>query len=99
MKAQIDKANAARAFKDRFSEHTANIVRIDEEGIAKRLKKKVEDHDEEDEIDDIDDFLAELDMNDPEFVKPSTSTTKASTSSKMGQDTRAELDSFVDSLI
>jgi hypothetical protein len=97
MRAQIEKANAARAFKDRFSNHTANIVRISEDGTARRQLKKAQEKAEEDEIDDIDDFLAELDMNDPVRGNNLSSTSRPPRASK--QESRAELDSFVDSLI
>jgi hypothetical protein len=63
LKAQIDKANAARAFKERFSVgHRGNVLRVDEDGVARRqIKERLEEEEEED-IDDIDRFLAELDI-------------------------------------
>jgi hypothetical protein len=98
MKVQIDKANAARAFKDRFSSgHTANVLRIDEGGVARRQKKSASEEDMEDEIDDIDSFLAELDVNASNGVEQSSTEKAVSTTGK--RDTRAELDSFVDTLI
>jgi hypothetical protein len=64
LKSRIEKANAARAFKDRFStSSTAKVLTIGEDGIARRQRKEKEDGEEQDsEIDDIDSFLAELDM-------------------------------------
>jgi hypothetical protein len=64
LKSRIEKANAARAFKDRFSTlSTAKVLTIGDDGVARRQKKEKEDGEERDaEIDDIDSFLAELDM-------------------------------------
>jgi hypothetical protein len=65
LKAQIDKANAARAFKERFSSsQTAKVLTIGDDGIARRQRKAKDDEELEDdsEVDDIDNFLAELDM-------------------------------------
>ena len=64
LKAQIEKANAARAFKERFgSGQKANILSIGEDGIARRQQRVKSDEEVDDEIDDIDCFLAELDMH------------------------------------
>lgn len=64
LKAQIDKANNARAFKERFSSgQKGNVVTVGEDGIARRQKKEKSELEEDDEIDDIDSFLAELDMH------------------------------------
>jgi len=63
LKAQIDKANAARAFKERFSVgQRGNVLRVDEDGVARRQTKAKSEEEEDDDIDDIDSFLAELDM-------------------------------------
>ena len=65
LKAQIDKANAARAFKERFSSSKTggNILLIGQDGVARRPRRVDEDKEEQDsEIDDIDTFLAELDL-------------------------------------
>lgn len=63
LKAQIDKANAARAFKERFSVgQRGNVLRVDEDGVARRQTKAKPEEEEDDDIDDIDRFLAELDM-------------------------------------
>ena len=68
LKAQIDKANAARAFKERFSSgQKGNVLIIDEEGTARKLQRSKEEEDVDDEIDDIDTFLNELDMQDRIF--------------------------------
>lgn len=63
LKSQIDKANAARAFKDRFgSTQTGNVLTVGADGIARRQQKeKVEDESDGD-FEDIDSFLAELDL-------------------------------------
>jgi hypothetical protein len=63
LKEQIDKANAARAFKERFSSgQKGNVVTVGEDGIARRQRREKPEEDLDDEIDDIDSFLAELDM-------------------------------------
>jgi hypothetical protein len=64
LKSRIEKANAARAFKDRFSTSSApKVLTIGEDGVARRPRKEKEDGEERDSgIDDIDSFLAELDM-------------------------------------
>ena len=63
LKARIDKANAARAFKERFSSGRRGNVVIIEDGVArKQTRPKEEDNVDEDEFDDIDRFLNELDI-------------------------------------
>jgi len=65
LKAQIDKANAARAFKERFSSSNTggNVLLIGEDGVARRPRKVDEDTEEQDsDTNDIDTFLAELDL-------------------------------------
>lgn len=64
MKANIDKANAAREFKDRFSLRENKVLTVGDDGIARRQRRQVDDEDVDDDIGDIDSFLAELDMND-----------------------------------
>ena len=69
LKAQIDKANAARAFKERFSSgQKGNVVIVDEEGTARKLQRPKQEDDVDDEVDDIDNFLNELDMRDGIFI-------------------------------
>ena len=111
LKSRIEKANAARAFKDRFStSSTVKVLTIGEDGVARRQHKEKEDRDERgSEIDDIDSFLAELDMK-SEILRreiclwlgtnqtPVDSGKKAK-SGAMGVGGRPDLDSFVDSLI
>jgi hypothetical protein len=64
LKAQIKKADAARAFKERFgSGQKANVLSIGEDGIARRQQRVKPEEEVDDEIDDIDSFLAELDMH------------------------------------
>jgi len=65
LKAQIDKANAARAFKERFASGQKGNVVIIEDGVARRQvtrKEEEEEGDQDDDVDDIDTFLSELDM-------------------------------------
>lgn len=63
LKAQMEKANAARAFKERFSStQKGNILTIGEDGVARRQTKEKHEEEVDDEVDDIDTFLAELDM-------------------------------------
>jgi len=64
LKAQIAKANAARAFKERFAVgQKGNVLTVGEDGVARRQRReKPEEEDEDDDLDDIDSFLAELDM-------------------------------------
>jgi hypothetical protein len=63
LKARIDKANAARAFKERFAPtQRGNVLTIGEDGIARRQRRENPDEEVDDEIDEIDTFLAELDM-------------------------------------
>jgi hypothetical protein len=64
LKAQIEKANNARAFKERFSSgQKGNVLTVGTDGIARRQKREKVEQEGDDEIDDIDDFLAELDMH------------------------------------
>jgi hypothetical protein len=64
LKAQIEKANNARAFKERFSSgQKGNVLTVGTDGVARRQKREKVELEEDDEIDDIDDFLAELDMH------------------------------------
>src|SRR5437762_4104706 len=61
LKAQIEKANAARAFKERFgSKQKGNVLSIGQDGIARRQQRVKSNEEVDDEIDDIDSFLAEL---------------------------------------
>src|SRR5947207_4555567 len=63
LKAQIDKSDAARAYKERFgSGQKGNVLRIGQDGIARRQQKVKSNEEVDNEIDDIDSFLAELDM-------------------------------------
>ena len=65
LKAQIDKANAARAFKERFSSSKTRgkVLLIGEDGVARRPPRVDKEEEEEDsDIDNIDTFLAELDI-------------------------------------
>jgi len=62
LKAQIDKANAARAFKERFAAgQKGNVLTVGEDGIARRERRE-KPEEEVAELDDIDSFLAELDL-------------------------------------
>ena len=64
LKAQIDKANAARAFKERFAVgQKGNVLTVGEDGVARRQsRERPEEAEVDDEVDDIDSFLAELDL-------------------------------------
>lgn len=63
LKAQIDKANAARAFKERFDVgQKGNVLTVGEDGVARRQRRERPEEEVDDELDDIDSFLAELDM-------------------------------------
>jgi hypothetical protein len=63
LKEQIDKANAARAFKDRFSSAPrGKVVTVGQDGIARRQQREKVDEEVAEDVDDIDQFLAELDM-------------------------------------
>ena len=69
LKAQIDKANAARAFKERFSSGQKGNVVIIEDGVARRqVTRKEEEEDQDDNVDDIDTFLSELDVREGIFL-------------------------------
>lgn len=62
LKARIDKANAARAFKERFAGgQKGNVLTVGEDGIARRERRE-KPEEEVDDLDDIDSFLAELDL-------------------------------------
>jgi hypothetical protein len=77
LKAQIEKANAARAFKERLSSRQqGNVLTIGEGGVARRQRKEKPEEEEEDEIDDIDNFLAELDMKKGMRLLPSHLTSR-----------------------
>ena len=63
LKEQIDKANAARAFKERFSSGPrGNVVTVGQDGVARRQQKAAVQEEPDEDVDDIDKFLAELDM-------------------------------------
>ena len=63
LKSQIDKANAARAFKERFgSTPKGNVITVGEDGVARRQHKEKVDDESDEGLEDIDTFLAELDM-------------------------------------
>jgi hypothetical protein len=63
LKEQIDKANAARAFKERFSSGPrGKVVTVGQDGIARRQQRGTVDEEAAEDVDDIDQFLAELDM-------------------------------------
>ena len=69
LKAQIEKANAARAFKERFgSKQKGNVLSIGQDGIARRQQRVKSNEEVDDEIDDIDSFLAELDIHKGIFI-------------------------------
>ena len=69
LKAQIDKANSARAFKERFSSGQKGNVVIIEDGVARRqVTRKEEEEDQDDDVDDIDTFLSELDIREGIFL-------------------------------
>lgn len=68
MKAQIDKANAAREFKERFgSTQKGNVLTVGEDGIARR--RRIDQHSDQSDggLEDIDTFLAELDQKSTTF--------------------------------
>jgi hypothetical protein len=65
LKEQIDKANAARAFKERFSSGPrGNVVTVGQDGVARRQQRGPVEEEADEDFDDIDKFLAELDMQD-----------------------------------
>ena len=65
LKEQIDKANAARAFKERFSSGPrGNVVTVGQDGVARRQQRGPVEEEADEDVDDIDKFLAELDMQD-----------------------------------
>lgn len=110
LKAQIDKANAARAFKERFSsQQKGSVLTVGEDGTVRRQRRDKNEAEVDDEIGDIDTFLAELDMrngNPVPFIKLIVdSNTRAApgeklvASKRIAQEPRPDLDSFVDSLI
>jgi hypothetical protein len=69
LKEQIEKANAARAFKERFSTgQRGNVVTVGEDGVVRRLQREKPEEQFDDEIDNIDTFLAELDMQKGAFT-------------------------------
>ena len=110
LKAQIDKANAARAFKERFSsQQKGSVLTVGEDGTVRRQRRDKNEEEVDDEIGDIDTFLAELDMRKGNLV-PFTRLIvdsnaraapgeKSVVSKRIYQEPRLDLDSFVDSLI
>ena len=105
LKEQIEKANAARAFKERFSvgEKRGNVIRVAEDGrvVKEGTRGLEEDEEDEDEVDDIDKFLAELDLKNTagEEEKGKATGTRNGKVVRGGKSGRSDLESFVDSLI
>jgi len=105
LKEQIDKANAARAFKERFSvgQKRGNVIRVGEDGrVVKEGKMGLEeDEEDDDEVEDIDKFLAELDLKKAAGEKHKEKAVEGRNGQPVvqGKSGRADLESFVDSLI
>jgi len=103
LKEQIDKANAARAFKERFSvgQKRGNVIRVGEDGrVVKEGKMGLEeDEEDDDELEDIDKFLAELDLKKAAGEKEKAVEGGNGQPVVRGKRGRADLESFVDSLI